>query len=218
MTDPEYVFDESDPGDYRLFGIHYLLLPAAHLPPVPARLVRRDGPYSLWTVSTVGYVQVGTIVGRVTANRTDVGERSIALLHSRLPAAGDYLLVDFGSGGGLSAPLPSVLRRASAGTVIDETDDLDQGDVSATVRMRRPGAVVLSASFDPGWTATVDGRSRRTEMVAPALVATSVAAGTHTIVFRYRGFRGYPVLFALCGLTLVALLLRDSYMRRSAGA
>jgi hypothetical protein len=28
MTDPEYYFDERNPSDYRLFAIHYLILPA----------------------------------------------------------------------------------------------------------------------------------------------------------------------------------------------
>lgn len=56
--------------------------------------------------------------------------------------------------------------------------------------------VVLSASFDPGWTATVDGRPQATEMVAPALVATAVPTGTHRVVFSYHGFHGYPLLFA----------------------
>jgi lipopolysaccharide transport system permease protein len=59
--------------------------------------------------------------------------------------------------------------------------------------MQRPGIAVLSASFDPGWTATVDGHPQRTMMVAPALVATSVPVGNHTVAFRYRGYPGYPV-------------------------
>ena len=50
MTDPEYYFDERNPGDYRLFGIHYLIIPAGSRPPVPARLELRAGPYSLWTL------------------------------------------------------------------------------------------------------------------------------------------------------------------------
>ena len=64
-------------------------------------------------------------------------------------------------------------------------------------------------SFDPGWTATVDGRAHATEMVAPALVATRVSAGTHRIVFRYRGFDGYLELFVLSGVCLVAVLAAD---------
>jgi uncharacterized membrane protein YfhO len=75
--------------------------------------------------------------------------------------------------------------------------------------MGRRGVVVLSASFDPGWTATVDGRPQPTEMVAPALVATTVQAGTHRVVFHYSGFRGYPLLFAISAATLLALLCAE---------
>ncbi|HEV3381692.1 MAG TPA: hypothetical protein VG142_12010 [Trebonia sp.] len=56
-------------------------------------------------------------------------------------------------------------------TVSSESVDLDDGEVTATVRMRR-------ASYDPGWAATVNGRPEPTLMVAPALVAVDVPAGT----------------------------------------
>jgi len=204
MTDPEYFFDEHDPGDYELFGIRYLILPSGYAPPVPAQLSLRAGRYTLWTISTVGYVRVGRIVGRLTANRTDLGVRTSALLRSRLAQAGDYIQVAFGHSGA-SRPLPAEPVQPSAGTVIAETDLLNQGEVSATVKMRQPGVVVLSASFDPGWTVSVDGHPRHTLMVAPALVATTLSAGSHTIVFRYRGFRSYPLLIALCGLALAVL-------------
>jgi len=62
---------------------------------------------------------------------------------------------------------------------------------------------VLSASYDPGWTATVNGRQRPIRMVAPALVAVDVPAGTDHVLFRFRGYGGYPALFTLSGLTLV---------------
>jgi hypothetical protein len=90
-----------------------------------------------------------------------------------------------------------------AADVTAETDDLAGGRVAATVTLRHPGVVVLSASFDPGWDVTVDGRRRATEMIAPALVAASEPAGTHRVVFRYRGYRGYPLLLALAALVLI---------------
>jgi uncharacterized membrane protein YfhO len=76
--------------------------------------------------------------------------------------------------------------------------------------MRQSGVVVLRASFDPGWTATVDGRSQPTEMVAPALVATTGQAGTHRIVFHYAGFRGYSLPFAIGAATLLTLLRAEA--------
>jgi uncharacterized membrane protein YfhO len=71
--------------------------------------------------------------------------------------------------------------------------------------MSRPGVVVLSASYDPGWTATVNGRPEPTLMVAPALVAVDVPAGADRVVFSFRGHGDYPALFALSGLTLAMI-------------
>ena len=171
-------------------------------------LAATAGPYALWTTGTGGYVHAGTIVGSLAADRTDLGARTAALLRSRLAESGDYLEIDFGRRGPGASPLPRASRQTTADEVTSEYDDLERGGVTATVTMRRPGVVVLSASFDDGWTATVDGRRRPTTMVAPALVATDVPAGTHTIAFRYRGYTGYPELFALCALTLAAFAFR----------
>jgi hypothetical protein len=215
MTDPEYFFDEHNPSDYRLFGIRYLIIPAGSTPPVPARLELRAGPYSLWTLPGSGGVVVhaGTIVGRLTADRTDIGGRSLPLLNARLAEAGEYLRVAYGRPGGREPALQPPAPAAPAGTLSAETDQLERGMAAASVRMRRAGVVVLSASFDPGWTATVDGRRAPTEMVAPAVVATSVPAGTHRIVFRYRGWPDYPILFAIGATTLIGLAYVD--IRRS---
>ena len=64
---------------------------------------------------------------------------------------------------------------------------------------------MLSASYDPGWTATVNGRRRPARMVAPALVAVDVPAGTDHVVFRFDGYGDYPALLVLSGLTLAMI-------------
>ena len=157
MTDPEYFFDDRDPADYRLFGIRYLVLPARRHPPVRARLAMRSGPYWLWTINGTGYVQAGRIIGAISANRTNLGARSVPLLRSGLAADGAYLGVRYGSDGGGDGPLPTVSSRSSTGAVRAEGADLDDGEASATVRMRRTGVAVLSASYDPG----LDGNRER---------------------------------------------------------
>jgi hypothetical protein len=214
MTDPEYYFDERDPADYRLFGIRYLILPAGGQPPVRARPVMRSGPYRLWTIGGTGYVQAGQIAGEIPENRADIGARSGPLLGSGLADDGAYPGVRYGPGTGRADPLPAVRRQSSAGEVSAERAGLDDGDATATVRMRRPGVAVLSASYDPGWAATVNGRPRPTLMVAPALVAVDVPAGTDHVVFRYHGYRGYPPLLALSGLTLAMIAAVPVYARR----
>ena len=211
MTDPEYYFDERDPSDYRLFGVRYLILPAGDQPPVPARLAMRSGPYSLWTISGDGYIQAGRIVGEISANRTNVGTSSVSLLDSGLAADGAYLGVRYGSGGG-DDRLPAVRSQSPAGAVTAQSADLEDGEASATVRMRRPGVAVLSASYDPGWTATVNGRPEPVRMVAPALVAVDVPAGTDHVVFTFHGYGDYPALFALSGLTLTLVAVAPACM------
>jgi hypothetical protein len=214
MTDPEYFFDDHNPSDYRLFGIRYLILPAHRRPPVRARLAMRSGPYWLWTIDGAGDVQAGRIVGEISANRTNVGIRSIPLLRSGLAADGAYLSVRYGSDGGGYGRLPAARSQPSAGTVDAERADLDDGQASATIRMLRPGVAVLSASYDPGWTATVDGRRRPTRMAAPALVAVAVPAGTDHVVFHFHGYDDYPELLALSGLTLAVLAVAPVCARR----
>src|SRR5262249_51912823 len=136
MTGPEYYFDDRNPSDYRLFGIRYLILPAGDQPPVPARLAMHSGPYWLRTIGRTGYVRAGQPVGAIPANRTTVGTRSIPVLSSRLAADGAYLSVRYGPGGSGDGRLPTVPSQSSVGTVSAERANLDNGEASATVRMR----------------------------------------------------------------------------------
>ena len=50
MTDPEYFFDDTNPGDYPLFGIGYLIIPEGQSPPVEAAKIGCSGPYCLWAL------------------------------------------------------------------------------------------------------------------------------------------------------------------------
>jgi hypothetical protein len=175
----------------------------------------RSGPYWLWTIDSPGYIQAGRIVGEISANRTDVGARSAGLLRSGLAADGAYLGVRYGSGGGRAGRLPAMPGQSPASEVSAERADLGNGYASATVQMRGPGVAVLSASYDPGWTATVNGQPRPIRMVAPALVAVDVPAGTDHVVFRFHGYGHYPALLALSGLTLAMVAAAPVCVRRA---
>ena len=167
------------------------------------------GGYRLWLIPADRYVQIGTITRRWAADRTDIGVRSIPFLRSHLAQHGIFPQVDYASQRRFSSTLPSMTSSRIVGTLADERGDPEAGRVAATTHLQQPGAVVLSASFDPGWHASVDGRPQGALMVAPALVATRVPAGTHTVVFQYSGFNGYPGLFALSGAVLVAFAVVD---------
>jgi hypothetical protein len=218
MTDPEANFDENDVGDYQLFGIRYLLLPVGQKPVPPAAHVMTNGPYVLWELrgASNGYVQLVSTKGTIVENRTDIGANTRGYLRSSLPGRGIYETVAFS--GSSAAPDTVESHEAvprSVGSVVEEHDALDLGRVSATVDATTRAVVVLKASFDPGWTVSVDGRSTSAYMVAPALVAVTVARGRHEIVFQYRGFGGYPWLF---GLAVIAIIGLVAMRRREARA
>ncbi len=215
MTGPEYYFNDANPSDYALFGVSYLILPSRRQPPVPAHRRKCSGEYCLWRVSTGGYFHVGQVIGTLTADRTNVGTRSIPLLQSQLPQDGAYLRVMFGRKAGGNVRLPTRERGRSVGRVQASSADLSAGEAATTVTMRKPGVVVLSASFDPGWHATVDGRKEPTIMIAPALVGVRLGAGSHRIEFQYVGYGGYAPLFALCFVSLAVLLVADMTRRQA---
>jgi hypothetical protein len=204
MADPEYHFDATDPSDYRLFAIRYVITPTGRRPPIPARLLMRAGAYSLWMTAIRGYVQTGRIIGTYNADSGDLGTRSVALLRSGLASQGDYLRIAYDRAR-RAGRLPLARGPGPPGTIVHERDDLARGTVAATVHLDQPGVVVLSASYDPGWRASVDGRTEPIEMVAPALLATRVPAGTHTVSFRYTGYRDYPQLLVLGAITLIMI-------------
>ena len=209
MTNPEYHFNDHTPSDYQLFAIHYLTLPTPSPPPIPAHLTLHAGPYTLWTLPDTGYLHAGQITGTLPANRTNLGARTIALLNSQLTADGDYLSVRYNTDASANGRLPTAQSQSPAGAVHAEHPNLNHGEISATVQMHHPGVAVLSASYDPGWTATINGRPRPTRMVAPALVAVTIPAGTSHIVFRFHGYNHYPELLAVGAAALIALARRD---------
>jgi hypothetical protein len=208
MSDPEAEFDETVPADYELFGIRWLLLPRGMQPPVPATFVDRRGPFALWSIPGNGYVQVVETRGSITASSGDLGSFAAAFLASLPVADAVYPSVAYDGAAAAPGTLAANTRLTAApGTVLSERADLESGTVDAKVSSTRVAVVVLSASYDPGWQATVDGRPNATEMIAPALVGVRIGPGAHTVRFSYRGFPDYPQLLIFGALALLALLV-----------
>ena len=208
MTDPEVEFDEKNPADYAAFGIRWLVLPTGMHSPVPAAAVEHRGGYALWEIPGNGYVQVVDTRGSVTATSGDLGSVSARFLADLSAAHPVYPTVAYGSGRASRGTLPGGKQASGpAGRVLSERSDLANGTVVVRVSVLRNAVVLLSASYDPGWRALVDGRAFATEMVAPALVGVRVGPGVHTVRFVYKGFPDYPQLLVLAALALVGLVI-----------
>ncbi len=216
MTDPEYFFDETNPGDYPLFGIGYLITPADMAAPVPADKVGCSGNYCLWALPDAGYIHVYDTTGVLTATRADVGSRSTTLLESPLLEDQRDLTVAFNGQAASTPTAPDASAlEGKPGHVVVEHADLQNGTARAVVKTNRRATVVLSASYDPGWHATVNGHPAPTVMVAPALVGVVVGPGVHTVTFTYGGYGSYVPLFVLALAVLVVLAFAPLVWRRA---
>jgi len=215
MTDPEYHFDETNPGDYPLFGIGYVITPSTMEPPVEADRVLCSDIYCLWALPDPGYIHVYDTTGVLSATRANVGSQSEALLGSPLLLEARDLTVAFNGQPGADPTAPDAAAlQGPPGRVITERADLENGVAHAVVHTNRKATVVLSASYDPGWHATVDGHPAPTVMVAPALVGVVVGPGVHTVTFSYAGYGSYVPLFVLALVVLVILALAPLVWRR----
>ncbi len=79
--------------------------------------------------------------------------------------------------------------------------------VEVEVDAKTPAYLFLADTYDPGWSATVDGREAPVRPAHAAFRAVFVPEGRHTVVFTYRpaGFRAGLVLSGIGGV--IALLL-----------
>ena len=151
MTDPEYSFDETNPGDYPLFGIGYIITPADMAAPVAADKVGCSGDYCLWSLPDAGYIHVYDTTGVLRATRADVGTQSDTLLESPLLDEQRDLTVAF-NGSAAAAPTaadPSALQ-GPPGHVLVEHADLENGAARAVVKTNRRATVVLERVLRPG--------------------------------------------------------------------
>jgi hypothetical protein len=223
MTDPEAYFDENVPGDYATFGVHYLILPVGHTPPVHATLLRTEGPYRLWQVDSAraaALFQVVDTYGVIFADNSNLGTRTSAFLQSTLPGRAVYSTISYA---GSAAAIPTLSSLASqkgiAGEVLRQSQDLVYAQSArATLIARRRAVVLFKVAYDPGWHVTVDGRAASTIMLAPALLGVQVSPGRHVVIFTYHGFNHYDLLDPLAVVTLLGFALGPRWWRRRSAA
>src|SRR5207244_7167328 len=99
-----------------------------------------------------------------------------------------------------------------------EVDALPDGAASAVMTATRPSVALLASSFDPRWTARLDGRPVPTQMVAPSLVGVPLTPGRHTVVFVYRPYPRYWALLLIGAVALAGLITVPEVRRRRAAA
>ncbi len=225
-NDPEALFDEAKPSNYEMFDIRYLILPPDRKPSVPATQIASSRYHRLYRVNTTGYWQVVDRAAAIPEDRKHMWSSTADFMRSDLASRNIYPGVAFG---GEPGPAPTFSGASPPpgppGVVVTQSQQLQDGEASATVRANRPAVALLKATYDPRWRATVDGKRVMPVMMAPSLVGVDVPPGTHRVELRYEPYDKYPVLLGVGVLTLLGLIayprrerLRAAFVARRAQA
>lgn len=185
--------------DVRLLGIRYVIVPKGVASPLPGRVVASANEYDL--VEVYGWEPRVSVV----ASWTVVGDRADALrgvLASGFdPGRTAYVERDPGQ-----TPATSALP----GTAVYR--EVTPEDVRVTVDATAPSIAVVRNSYDPGWSATVDGRPASVIPTDYLAQGVAVPTGRHEVRLVYRDraviggmFANLLVWFILLGSIPVAL-------------
>jgi hypothetical protein len=215
VADNEAYFNQSDPAQYQLYDVRYILMPSGMRPPVPATFLASSGRHRLWQVSTTGYLQVVDTAGIIEADRSDMAAQMQPFLRSTAFEHGELATVAFAGAAAATPTLPiGANPNSPAGTSTDVVVQAQDGVFAGSVTANRAAAVVLKATYDPRWHVTVDGTAVTPYMVVPGFVAVSVGPGRHYVAFEYVAYSQYPLLIALGGLTILLLAMAPWLWRR----
>ncbi|HKI20692.1 MAG TPA: YfhO family protein, partial [Isosphaeraceae bacterium] len=120
--------------------------------------------------------------------------QAVAQLDRLGPDLRNYLVVE-----DPTHPLPTASAVLGTAQIVEEIPDRVVVEADAAT----PAYLVLSDTFDPGWSATVDGQPAPIRPAYVAFRAVYLSEGKHTIVFTYR-----PAGFVLgLGLSGCGILL-----------
>src|SRR5581483_4712863 len=149
----------------------------------------------LYQVATSGYFQLVDRSAPIAENRSDVASASRSWRDSDLASRSVYPGVAWDGAGGPAPTFAGTAPPAGApGRVVAQSERLQDGEFAATVVASRTAVVLLKATYDPRWRATVDGQPATPVMMAPSLVGVEVPPGRHVVRLHYAPYGGYPFL------------------------
>jgi hypothetical protein len=169
--------------DARMLGVRYLTVPTGVSPTLPGTLVAQDGGYDL--VEVTGWEPRASVVPAWSVvvspddalrKATEAGfDPSVSAILEQDPGIAQQGSGSSGSG------IRGSQSRASA-TYAETNPE----NITVAVDAPSPAIVVVRNAFDPGWSATVDGRPAPLIPADFLLQGIAVEAGHHLILLTYR--------------------------------
>jgi hypothetical protein len=214
----EYRFDMGSPGLRDMFGVRYAIRPQGIDAP-SAQEIARVGRFVLSEYPDNGYLEVVDTIAPIAADRRNIGEQTSSFLSSGLPERRLIPTIAFGGRASAASSLGANEEPAQPpGEVIDSTADIVDGEFGGRVTLDRAGVVMLKASFDPRWKATVDGVDVPVQMLAPGFVGIPVLEGEHDVEFVYEPYSAYLLLICAGALVIFGIWAGERALRRTHAA
>jgi hypothetical protein len=219
VGDVQVLFNDSDPTQYDLFGVRYIVAPAGQAVPPFARLIATFGRHHIYEVPGTGYFATGDSTIVYTGSKGSLLDGSRAWLDSKLPSQGLYPEFALDGRSEANAALPvqplanapatiPLLARGSTDAAPGSVSDVHagRGSYSAVVSATRPLTLVLKSTYHPNWKAEVDGEAVETFMVAPGYLALPLEQGNHqvSLVYRPQWYRKWLLLIGVAGIGAIA--------------
>jgi hypothetical protein len=203
------------PGLRDLFGVRYAIRPQGIDAP-SAQEITRVGRFVLSEYPDNRYVEVVDTISPIAADRRNIGEQTSSFLSSGLAERRLIPTVVFGGrAAGATSLGPNEEPGQPPGEVIDSSASIVDGEFGGTVDLERPGVVLLKASFDPRWRATVDGVEVDVQMLAPGFVGVPVLEGEHDVEFVYEAYPAYLLLICAGALVIFGIWAGERALRRT---
>jgi hypothetical protein len=114
----------------------------------------------------------------------------------------------------LDAPCVACDSATQAGQAGTARAQWESDQIAATVDDTRPGLLVLSESWFPGWHATVDGVAVPVVRTDGLVLGVPVPAGRHEVIVSYVA-PGFKLGFVVSAAAILALVLAAVFERRS---
>lgn len=223
-SDLLWDFDPRSPGDYAVFGVRYVVAPAAEPMPGFLEVIDRRGRYVLYEARPSSYFAIGRSDLAFLGRKADLLPAARVWLRSRLVAAREFprvLLTGMGASpsdrrvqplSSAARLLPTLVGRPPpAGRVLVETAAPQSH--TAHVLLEEEATVVLTVTYHPNWRATVNGVDMPTMMVMPSFIGIALPAGRHEISLAYRS-DPRRVLLLSAGIALIVLAAAVAAYRR----
>ncbi len=201
----------------RILNVRYVIVPR-RLPPGRPDLLHLSQRYpTVYSDSLVRIVEIDDALPRAWITRD---------LRQVEPGAALPLL----AGGSIDPSETVVLEEsvhipadtAEAAVTVDAVTvtPIENDEMTLSVEAVSGGIVVISASYDPGWQAEIDGKPADVFVADHALMAIAIPAGVHIVTLRYEApglALGLAISSASVALLIVMIVFAPAIERRWPG-